>query len=137
MLLFYSKAEGIDYLSDLQYVASKSPGPGTYKADANKVKPTVLTTKFSPNAGSKRWKPVKTKDPDGGSYEIKKSLDFVNKSTIVHSFTSPKGSLPGAIPTSKEMFTTEVTRSKRFVPGVGSYTPKFDRITVPYLRKRS
>jgi len=42
----------------------------------------------------------------------------------------------GAAKQSKETFTTQATRAKKFVPGVGSYTPKLDYCAIPYGRKR-
>jgi len=36
----------------------------------------------------------------------------------------------------KETYTSIMTKSKKFVPGVGSYNPKIDCVSVPYSRKR-
>jgi len=52
-----------------------------------------------------------------------------------HKFAHPKGE-EGADKVQKETFTTIMSRRKKFVPGVGSYTPKVDYISTPYARKR-
>ena len=133
---FNSKAEGVDYLSDAQYVARMYPGPTTYKVDPNKVKPRVLAVRIDPDTkGKKSWKPVKSKEPDCASYEVGKGKDFVGRSQFIHKFAQPKGA-EGGSKTSKETYTTIISRQKKFVPGVGSYTPKIDYVAVPYSRKR-
>ena len=37
---------------------------------------------------------------------------------------------------SRETYTTQISRQKKFVPGAGSYHPKTDYVAVPYGRKR-
>ena len=66
------------------------PGPMTYKADANKVKPRIREVKFAPSQGKKSWRPVKTKEPDCASYEVAKSRDYCGKSSMGHKFAMPK-----------------------------------------------
>ena len=99
------------------------------------VKPRILKTKFNPPKEKKSWRPVKTKLPDCASYEYGKSKAYVMRSPFIHKFAMPKDA-EGADKVQKETFTTQATRAKKFVPGVGSYTPKLDYIAVPYGRKR-
>ena len=91
---------------------------------------------FNPDRkGKQSWKPVKIKEPDCASYEVGKAVDRVKPSPFIHQFAMPKDSLNGEKHT-KETFTTTMTRRKKYVPGVGSYTPKIDYVAVPYGRKR-
>ena len=131
----YSKAEGVDYLSDAQYLATVQPGPTAYKADHTKVKPRVIECKFGPPKEKKSWRPVKTKEPDCASYENAKAKNYCLRSSFVHRFAAPKDA-EGADKVEKETFTTQATRAKKYVPGVGSYKPKYDYVAVPYGRKR-
>lgn len=114
-------------------MAAKYPGPCTYSGDANKVKPRILATKIDPAGAKKNWRPVKTNMPDCASYEVGKCKDFCGKSPFIHKFAMPK---EAGVKHEKETFTTAATRRKKFVPGVGSYTPKLDYVAVPYGRKR-
>ena len=123
----------MNYLSDAQYVAAKYPGPCTYSGDANKVKPRILAVKMGPAGAKKSWKPVKSNKPDCASYEAAKSKDYVGKSPFMHKFAMPKEL---GVKVDKETFTTATIRRKKFVPGVGAYTPKLDYVAVPYSRKR-
>ncbi len=88
----YSKAEGVDYLSDAQYVATFYPGPCTYSADYTKTKKRILATKVAPSTGVKEWRPIKTKLPDCASYEHDKAKDYCSKSKFIHKFAHPKES---------------------------------------------
>ena len=88
---------------------------------------------YSKPKAKQSWKPVKTKLPDCASYEVAKSKDFCSKSSVIHKFAHPK---EAGIKVEKETFTTLATRRKKFVPGVGSYTPKLDYVAVPSVRKR-
>ena len=56
----------------------------------------------------------------------------MGKSDFIHKFAAPRGEKVET----KATFTGEVTKSKKFIPGVGSYNPKMDFIAVPYTRKR-
>ena len=97
------------------------------------MKPRITYVKIAPSQGKKSWKPVKTKEPDCASYEYGQSKDFVSKSPFIHKFAMPK---EAGSKQSKETYTTIISRQKKFVPGVGSYTPKIDYVAVPYGRKR-
>ena len=97
------------------------------------MKPRITAAKFNPSQGKKSWRPVKSKEPDCASYENGKGKDFVGKSPYIHKFAHPKDT---GIVHKKETFTTMATKRKKFVPGVGSYTPKLDYVAVPYGRKR-
>ena len=46
------------------------------------------------------------------------------------------GKPKGAEQSERVTFTKVMTRSKRFMPGVGSYQPNFDFVVKPYARKR-
>lgn len=168
-----SKTEGVNYLSDHQYLAARNPGPTTYEGDfnyreyekkgemhqinvsnktdlffykwiayqiffilnqASRVKPRILAVKIDPNTkGKKSWRPVKVKEPDCASYEYGPSKDFVSKSPFIHKFAMPK---EAGVKQTNDTFTTQATKRKKYVPGVGSYTPKTDFVCVPYGRKR-
>lgn len=120
-------------MSDYQYIAATHPGPCNYDQDVSKVKARIPAVKIDPSTGQKSWRPIKTKMPDCASYEYAKSKDFVAKSAMKHKFAAPK---EAGVKTSKETFTTQACNRKKFVPGVGSYTPKIDYVAVPYSRKR-
>ena len=130
-----STTEGVDYLSDCQYIGKSYPGPGTY-ADINHkwTEKKAAAIKIAPdNSKSKGWKPVKSKAPDMGTYEPAKSLEKFARRTASTYFLKP-GSKPGK--GEKVTFTTEFTRMKKFVPGSGTYDVKMNSVSVPYLRKR-
>ena len=55
------------------------------------------------------------------------------KSSFTHQFALPK---EAGVKQTKETFTTQMSRQKKFVPGVGSYQPKMDYVAIPYGRKR-
>lgn len=101
-----SKTEGVDYLSDHQYLAQRNPGPSTYKAEPNRVKPRITAVKFNPSQGKKEWRPIKSKNPDVGSYETGKSKDFVSKSPFIHKFANVRESGGDGKPKSKETWTS-------------------------------
>ena len=50
--------------------------------------------------------------------------------------TNMKENTNGSTTLSKETFTTIMTKSKKWLPGVGSYTPNLDSVSIPYGRKR-
>ena len=102
------------------------------------MKPRATEVKFHPPGEKKNWKFKKTKDPDPGSYEYRKGQEFCGKSSVKHRFGPPPGEEGENTVRNKpkETFTTVVSRSKKFVPGVGSYNPKIDYVAVPYGRKR-
>ena len=165
------KTEGVNYLSDHQYLAMRQPGPANYEGEydyraaekrgemhqinvstiqtrylnyliisiivlyqAARIKPRIVAVKIDPDTkGKKNWRPVKSKEPDCASYEYGKSKDFVSKSTLKHRFAAPKEEGHKVV---NETFTTQATKRKKFVPGVGSYTPKMDYVAIPYGRKR-
>ena len=147
-----SKTEGVDYLSDAQYISSTLPGPSTYKSDAKVVQPRVTAVKFAPTKSKKQssWKPVKSQEPDCGTYQVDRARATIEKSPITHkiskispiSNSAPRLKEDGSGPSklgknsSKETFTTIMTKQKRWLPGVGSYTPKVEFIDKPYSRKR-
>jgi len=132
-----SKTEGVDYLSDCQYIGKCYPGPGSYSAVNFKItekKAPVIS--IAPDRSThKGWKPVKSKNPDCGSYNPANSMDKLAKKTQSVFFLKP-GSKPGKEKSEKVTFTTEFTRMKKFVPGTGTYEPKLSSVSIPYLRKR-
>ena len=105
-----------------------------YNYQASRLKPRIVAVKIDPDTkGKKSWKPVKSKEPDCASYEYGKSKDFVSKRSFTHQFAMPKDS---GHTHKNETFTTQATKAKKFVPGVGSYHPKVDYVAIPYGRKR-
>ena len=125
------------------------PGPTSYKADTKIVRPRAPAVKFAPTKTKKQasWKPVKSKEPDCGTYDLDKGRHFVEKSPIIPKISkiSPSPSTSNlkegqqsgsAAVQSKETFTTMISNSKKWLPGVGSYTPKVEFVTIPYGRKR-
>ena len=67
------KAEGVNYMSDALYLAKVQPGPEKYKPNKEYVKERVTACHFAPRPAKKDWRPKKTKDPDPGSYDVRKS----------------------------------------------------------------
>lgn len=68
------------------------------------------------------------KEPDVGSYEVAKSVTFVKSKHPVISF-----------PKSKSLkFTVEYSNSKKHIPGSANYKYEkcFDKISIPYMKKR-
>ena len=126
------QTEGVNFVSDTVYLAKMQPGPEKYEPKADLIKPRTSICRFNPSQGKKDWRPKKTKDPDPGSYEVRKGQEFVGKAELKLRFAAPRGEHV----TPKVTFTTESTRRKKFVPGVGSYNPKIDYVAVPYGRKR-
>ena len=122
----------VNYLSDVQYRAYEVKGFKGYTPNKEFVKPRVTFVKFHPAEAKKDWKPKKTKDPDPGSYDFRKGQIACGKSEMIHRFAAPRGEHQSA----KDTFTTISTKRKKFIPGVGSYTPKMDFVAVPYGRKR-
>ena len=131
-----SKTEGVDYLSDCQYVGKSYPGPGSYTAISYKLtQRNAPSTKIAPdNSKTKGWKAEKSKAPDCGTYEPAKSIDKFARRTASTYFLKP-GSKPGD-KSEKVTFTTEFTRMKKFVPGTGTYNVKMSHVSIPYMRKR-
>lgn len=128
-----NKTEGVDYLSDCQYVGKCYPGPGSYKVDHKWTEETARASKINPDAKeSKGWKPVKSKVPDCGSYDFFTAKDKIGKKTVSHFFIRPGEKHT----TDKVTFTTEFTKMKKFVPGAGTYDAKIDKVARPYTRKR-
>jgi len=94
----------------------------------------VRTSTFAPdNKGKQGWKPVKSTNPDIGTYEPSKGIEKISKRTVSHFFIRP-----GTAPTTheKETFTTVYTKMKKFVPGAGTYDAKITTVSRPYTRKR-
>lgn len=85
---------------------------------------------------SKGWRPVKIKAPDCCSYEVGKVIDKIGKKTVGHFFSKPGGESKDGPKSEKVTFTTEYIRMKKFVPGAGSYKPKYDIVSTPYTKKR-
>ena len=74
------------------------------------------------------WKPVKSNEPDPGTYEP-------TTATKVTKQRYPSYSLPR----SKSLkFTVEYANNKKHVPGAGNYNPEkcFKVISRPYMKKR-
>lgn len=92
-----------------------------------------MAVKIDPSKGKKSWRPIKTKEPDCASYEYAAGKDFVGKSSFTHKFAHPK---EAGVKQEKETYTTIISRSKKYVPGVGSYHPKHEYVAIPYGRKR-
>ena len=76
------QTEGVNYLSDGMYLAKKQPGPEKYEPKTDLVKPRASICKFLPSQGKKDWRPKKTKDPDPGSYEVRKSQQYVGRKEL-------------------------------------------------------
>lgn len=111
------------------------PGPGSYKADFKHVEETARTARIhSLINADKGWRPVKSKAPDCGSYNFGLSKDKTGKKTVSHFFSRPGGDKD--VKAEKTTFTTEYIKIKKFVPGSGSYKPKYDIVSTPYTRKR-
>ena len=119
-------------MSDNLFLGVKQPGPSKYEPKKEFVKPRITFVKFYPTSGKKDWRPKKTKDPDPGSYDVRKGEKLCGKSEVQHRFAAPRGE---HVP-EKQTFTTISTKRKKFIPGVGSYNPKLDFIAVPYGRKK-
>ena len=66
------QTEGVNYISDTVYLAKAQPGPERYQPKTDLVKPRSSICKFHPGAGKKDWRPKKTRDPDPGTYEVRK-----------------------------------------------------------------
>ena len=97
----------------------------------------MTAVKFEPAGEKKSWRPKKTKLPDAGSYDFWKSKDWAGKSIEKHRFAPPQqGRRFQNQVKGKETFTTQASKGKKFVPGVGSYDPKIDYVAKPYGRKR-
>ena len=128
----FEKEEGINYMSDALYLAKVQPGPEKYKPNKEWVKQRITSVTFNPRPAKENWRPKKTKDPDPGSYDVRKSQKYCGRSDFIHKFANPRGE---GVHT-KETFTTQATKSKKYIPGVGSYNPKMDFIAIPYSRKR-
>ena len=84
-----SKADGIDFLSEVQYLGVTKPAPASY--NPNKEFVMRRSTSFNIKRLVKEnldWKPKKTKNPDVGSYEVAKSVTFIK--TLHPNYTFPK-----------------------------------------------
>ena len=66
------QTEGVNYISDTVYLAKAQPGPERYQPKTDLVKPRSSICKFHPGTGKKDWRPKKTRDPDPGTYEVRK-----------------------------------------------------------------
>ena len=74
------------------------------------------------------WKPVKSKEADHGNYEAAKSKNFTKSREPNYSF-----------PKSKSLkFTVEYSTNKKHIPSSSTYKyePCFDKISIPYMKKR-
>ena len=81
------------------------------------MKPRVSAVKIAPAKTKKNsWKPVKSKEPDCGSYDVSSGRKFVERSPVTHSINkiSPSASMTNLKENknktlSKETFTTIMT----------------------------
>jgi hypothetical protein len=84
---------------------------------------------FKPTKEKLGWKPVKSSEPDPGSYETLSATK--NIKTRYPNYSMPR---------SKSLkFTVEYSNNKKHVPGAGNYNPEkcFKSISRPYMKKRS
>ena len=83
-----------------------------------------------PSSQKKSYKIVKSKEPDVGTYDAANSKDktLINRGVVY--IGRPKGQQN----TARVSFTKQMTNLKKFVPGVGSYKPSYQMISVPYLK---
>lgn len=80
----------MDYLSDCTYIGKSFPGPGTYKANHEYVAESSRKARIHPLTKDNRgWKPVKSKAPDCGTYDIAKAKDKIGPKTSVQFFSRP------------------------------------------------
>eukprot|EP00347_Sterkiella_histriomuscorum_P000753 403374637 len=124
------RTEGFDFLSEAQYLGTLSPAPTHYKPDKIKLMKRSSSWAIMKPINEKNlgWKPVKSKESDLGSYDVAKSKTFIKSKHPVISFTKSK-----AI-----KFTTEYSNNKKHIPGSATYKyePCFDKISIPYMKKR-
>ena len=119
------KTEGVNYLSDAQYISSTMPGPSTYKTNAKVVQPRITAVKIAPAKTKKQtsWKPKKSEEPDCGTYQVDKARHLVERSPVTHKISlsntgsaanfreGSKGAGSGLKNSkSKETFTTIMTK---------------------------
>jgi len=83
-----------------------------------------------PTTDKKSYKIVKSKEPDVGSYAAAESKDKILNNGAVVYIGRPKGQQNSA----RVSFTKQMTNLKKFVPGVGSYKPSYQILSVPYLK---
>lgn len=132
-----NKTEGVSYISDAQYMGQATPGPGGYKVDEQHTRSRSPVLKWqNPPERKNHYKITKSKEPDVGTYNPGKSKDVTSqqRKTIVTTFARPKE--PGAPEVEKVTYTKAMARSKKWMPGVGSYDPKDDFQHKPYLRSK-
>ena len=99
----WEKAQGVDYLSDCQYMGKSFPGPTTYKINIDAVRPkSGRIVPWVKPSGIKNWKPKKAAGPAVGSYEEAAALRKTKRSSLIHQFGPAKAE--GFKP--KETFTT-------------------------------
>ncbi|CDW82305.1 UNKNOWN [Stylonychia lemnae] len=125
-----NRAEGFDFMSEVQYLGQINPSATSYNPDKLKLmkRSSSWAIKKPIKEKDPGWRPKKTKDPDVGTYETAKSKTFIKTKHPVISFTKSKSI----------KFTVEYSNSKKHIPGSAAYKwePCFDKISVPYMKKR-
>ena len=117
-----SRAEGVTYLSDAEFVGQSLPGPHAYNPNDEQTRSKSPSVRFiKPSAEKRSYKIVKSNEPDVGTYDAAKSKDKIQSNGSVVYIGRPKGQQNSA----RVSFTKQMTSLKKFVPGVGSYKPNY------------
>ena len=127
-MTFFSKTEGLNYLSDCEFKGMFYPGPGSHETDKNSIMrnhSSNLSMRVPSKGLSKEWRFKKSEKPDVGSYEAEKASQ--------HTSTMKKAPSMAFSKKPNERFTTLYAKSKSFVPGSGNYDPEpcFKRLSRP------
>eukprot|EP00347_Sterkiella_histriomuscorum_P022174 403331418 len=125
-----NKADQVDFLSEIQYVAKQQPGPASYSPKTSLLLTRSHSYKIVKPIKDKKitWKPEKSNEPDPCSYDTSNSLIFLK----------PKSSQI-AMPKSKNIkFSMIIAKSKEFIPSSAHYQKEkcYDVISRPYMQKR-
>ena len=125
-----SKCEGASYISEAEYIGQANPGPTAYTVDEKQTRSKSPEWKFPPTiAKTKSYKIIKSKEPDVGTYRnVDANRKSLEKKNLVAVFGRPNN---GDRHTEKPTFTKSMAQMKKFMPGVGSYTPNYTVTSKP------